>query len=273
MFNRSYNRINFKLKTILYMLFLPAVFLVLTSCSIIPGIGQFNPEGNWELEKTKHFDIYYRADSYAEENLDDIVLVQEETYQYILEQLNVQFDETISIYIYPTPEDAGWDHVQGLAYNRQKVVLGVYSEKGKSIGVEGASAHEITHVITWNAIGKPGTTFLNEGLAVTMDGVWHAVSDPITDLHQWTKKFMDEDKLPAISEMVSSWNSLDTLITYPVSGSFVSYLVDKYGMEKFKKMLVEANRLNFNSKCQEIYNKELSTLELEWKVYVMEITA
>ena len=255
------------------MLFLPAVFLVLTSCSIIPGIGQFNPEGNWELEKTEHFDIYYRADSYAEENLDDIVRVQEETYQYILEQLNVQFDETISIYIYPTPEDAGWDHVQGLAYNRQKVVLGVYSEKGKSIGVEGASAHEITHVITWNAIGKPGTTFLNEGLAVTMDGVWHAVSDPITDLHQWTKKFMDEDKLPAISEMVSSWNSLDTLITYPVSGSFVSYLVDKYGMEKFKKMLVEANRLNFNSKCQEIYNKELSTLELEWKVYVKEITA
>ena len=198
---------------LLFLLFLPAMFFMLTSCSIIPGIGQFNPGDNWELEKTKHFDIYYRADSYAEENLDDIIPVQEEAYLHILEQLKVQFNDTISIYIYPTPEDAGWDHVQGLAYNRQKTVLGVYSEKGKSIGVEGASAHEITHVITWNAIGKPGTTFLNEGLAVTMDGVWHAVSDPITDLHQWAKKFMDEDKLPAVSEMVNNWNSFGGLIT------------------------------------------------------------
>ncbi|MFO8234652.1 MAG: hypothetical protein R6U04_04505, partial [Bacteroidales bacterium] len=87
-----------------------------------------------------------------------------------------------------------------------------------------------------------------------MDGVWHAVSDPITDLHQWAKKFMDEDKLPGISEMVNSWNSLDTSITYPVSGSFVSFLVDEYGMEKFKEMLVEAKKYNFNSKCLEIYH-------------------
>jgi len=256
------------IKDCLRILFLSIMFLMLTSCSIIPGIGQFYPGDNWELEKTEHFDIYYRANSYAEENLDDIIRVQEEAYQYIIEQLNVQFNDTISIYIYPTPEDAGWDHIQGLAYNRQKVVLGVYSEKGKSIGVKGASAHEITHVIAWNVIGKPGTTFLNEGLAVTMDGVWHAVSDPITDLHQWTKKFMDEDKLPTIIEMVSSWNSFDTLITYPVSGSFVSYLVDEYGMEKFKEMLIEANKYNFNTKCLEIYNRELNKLELDWKVYI-----
>jgi len=246
---------------------------MLTSCSIIPGIGQFNPGDDWELEKTEHFDIYYRADSYAEENLDDIIPVQEEAYLHILEQLKVQFNDTISIYIYPTPEDAGWDHVQGLAYNRQKAVLGVYSEIGKSIGVEGASAHEITHVITWNAIGKPGTTFLNEGLAVTMDGVWHAVSDPITNLHQWTKKFLDDNKLPTINEMVNNWDSFSGLITYPVSGSFVSYLIDEYGIEKFKEILVEAKKYNFNSKCQKIYNKELNELEQEWIIYVGEITA
>lgn len=260
------------IKDCLRILFLSIMFLILTSCSIIPGIGQFNPGDNWELEKTEHFDIYYRANSYAEENLDDIIRIQEEAYQYILEQLNVQFNDTISIYIYPTPEDAGWDHVQGLAYNRQKVVLGVYSEKGKSIGVEGASAHEITHVIAWNAIGKPGTTFLNEGLAVTMDGIWHAVSDPITNLHQWTKKFMDEDKLPAVDDMVNNWNLFSGLITYPVSGSFVSYLLDEYGIEKFKEMLVEANKYNFNSKCQEIYNRELNELELDWKVYIEEVS-
>jgi len=50
--------------------FISAVFInnffMLTSCSIIPGIGQFNPGDNWELEKTDHFNIYYRDNSYTE---------------------------------------------------------------------------------------------------------------------------------------------------------------------------------------------------------------
>lgn len=104
-----------------------------------------------------------------------------------------------------------------------------------------------------------------------MDGEWHAKSDPITDLHQWTKKFIDEDSLPVIEEMVNNWDSFSGLITYPVSGSFVSYIIENYGIENYKELLVEAKKTNFNSVFLNVYKKELNTVEEEWKDYVLNL--
>lgn len=265
MYYKNNKKINWIIIFILFLL----VNIFLNSCSIIGGYNRFVPEGDWELAKSDHFDIYYRLNSYAYENIEEIIQVQENAYHHILEQLDIEYNEVISIYIFSSPEDAGWDHVQGLAYNRQKIVLGVYSKEGKSIGVEGAACHEITHVITWHAIGKYGTIFLNEGIAVAMDGQWHNQAENFTDLHLWAKKFILEGKLSTLQELINNWSAKEGNITYPVSGSFVLYLLDHYGAEKFKKMLVEAHKNNFEQKCQDIYGLDFSNLEEQWRQFVL----
>ncbi len=248
------------------------LFFIITSlsgCGILYGDDRFIAEGEWNLVQSNHFNIYYRPNSYAETNIEEIIQVQEDAYQHILDQLGIKFNERISIYIFSSPEDAGWDHVQGLAYNREKIVLGIYSEEGKSIGIKGAACHEITHVITWHAIGKSGTTFLNEGIAVAMDGQWHNIAENFIDLHLWAKKFILEGKLLKLQQLINNWSSLEGNIAYPVSGSFVTYLIDQYGADLFKQMLIEATKYNFNKKCRDIFGQEFSSLEEEWKQFVL----
>ena len=158
-------------------------------------------------------------------------------------------------------------HPGGRAYPRTETVEGIYSQEGKSIGVKGTACHEITHVITWNALGEPGTQFLSEGVAVAMDGEWHSSADTITNLHQWTKKFLLEGKLPLLSDLIQDWNCVSGSISYPVSGSFVLYLLDVYAPEKLKQLFYRATPDNFNNEFQNIYNEFLQVVEQRWQEY------
>ena len=46
-------------------------------------------------------------------------------------------------------QDADWDHIMGWICERDKIVLGIYSDQGESIGFKGAVCHEINHEMPW----------------------------------------------------------------------------------------------------------------------------
>ena len=241
--------------------------LSLVSCSRISAPEGFKRDVNWEMTRSEHFIFYYRAGSFAERNMDSIIDIEEYAYEHILNSLQLQYNGIISIYIYDSPEDAGWDRVKAIAYPRVETVEAIYSPVGKSIGIEGAACHEITHVITWNTLGEPGTQFLSEGVAVAMDGEWHSQLDTITDLHLWVKKFIEEGTLPELDDLIESWGSVPGSISYPASGSFVLYLLDMYGAERFKQLFYRATSANFHDEFQKIYNISLPVAEQMWKDY------
>jgi len=240
---------------------------LLSSCGFITG-NNFDPGENWQSRESEHFRFYYREDSFADTHIDEIIQIEEEAFQHIIDSLEINYHDKTTIYIYDSPADAGWDHIQGFAYCWDKFILTIYSEAGKSIGVKGAACHEITHVMTWNSIGKPGTNFLDEGTAVAMDGEWHAASDVITGLHQWTKKYLAEGTLPSISQLVNDWDSINGLISYPVSGSFVTYLIERFGVANFKKLFIEADKTNFESEFFKIYHLDFNSIIKDWKLFV-----
>lgn len=124
----------------LKLLFIIFITFLFASCSAIIGNNGFNPGGNWESIISEHLICYYRADSFAEQNIEQIVKTEEEAYQHIINTLDVEYGDIISIYIYNSPEDAGWDYVQGKAYCKEKIAVGIYSEEGKSIGVKGSQS-------------------------------------------------------------------------------------------------------------------------------------
>ncbi|HHF51346.1 MAG TPA: hypothetical protein ENL46_01490, partial [Candidatus Aminicenantes bacterium] len=104
----------------------------------------------------------------AEQHIDSIKTIEELAYQYIVRSLSLNYQGMISIYIYDSPQDAGWDRIKAMAFPRTETVEAIFSLTGKSIGVKGAACHEIAHVITWNTLGEPGTQILSEGIAVAV---------------------------------------------------------------------------------------------------------
>jgi len=243
----------------------------LVSCSRINAPEGFIRDINWEMTESEHFIFYYRDGSYAKRNIDSIINIEENAYKHILNSLQLQYNGIISIYIYNSPEDAGWDRVKALAYPRTETVEAIYSPVGKSIGVKGVACHEIAHVITWNTLGEPGTLFLSEGVAVAMDGEWHSKLDTITDLHLWVKKFIEEGTLPCLDDLIEYWGSVSGSISYPLSGSFVLYLLHKYGAERFKQLFYRATSANFYDEFQKIYNISLPVVEQMWKDYCQNV--
>ena len=60
-----------------------------------------------------------------------------------------------------------------------------------------------------------------------------------------------------------------TLFSYCVVGSFVAFLIEKYGKEKFKELYLKTNRDNSAEEnkqiFKDIYNLEMSEVEENWK--------
>ncbi|MHB2148433.1 peptidase MA family metallohydrolase [Calditrichota bacterium LG25] len=243
------------------------MLLTAFSCSRIFAPDGYETDKNWQVAETAHFFFYYRTGSFAEQHLDSIIAIEESAYEHIMKTLELNYSGAISVYIYNSPQDAGWEKTGGRAYPRTETVEAVYSPTSKSIGVKGAACHEITHVMTWNALGEPGTQFFSEGIAVAMDGEWRSSADTIVSVHQWTKKFLLEGTLPALNELIGNWNGVPGSISYPVSGSFVRFLLEEYGAEKLKQLFYRATPDNFNDEFQRIYHASLPSVEQRWQEY------
>ncbi|MBK6963037.1 MAG: hypothetical protein IPH20_03655 [Bacteroidales bacterium] len=55
-------------------------------------------------------------------------------------------------------------------------------------------------------------------------------------------------------------------LSYPISGLFVKFLIDKYGIEKLKKFYQYPDAAEG---CKDVYNAELPVIIAEWKDYVL----
>ena len=89
------------------------------------------------------------------------------------------------------------------------------------------------------------------------------------------KSFIDTNKLIPISNLIDpnqedsyfrpdlTSQTGDTLMwmSYIHSASFIKYLIDTYGLEKFEKIY---NEKNIGEKIEEVYGKSISEIENDW---------
>ncbi len=242
--------------------------LTINSCSRIFAPDGYDCEKNWQVAESEHFIFYFRENSFAKQHIDSIKAIEERAYLHIVRSLSLDYQGVISIYIYDSPQDAGWDRIKAIAFPRTETVEGIYSPAGKSIGVKGAACHEIAHVISWNALGESGTQFVSEGIAVAMDGEWHSQSDTISGLHQWANKFLEEGELPSLNALVNNWGEIPSAVSYPASGSFVKFLLENFDAEKLKQLFFKATPDDFSRNFKIIYGKSMTEIEQMWKMTI-----
>lgn len=138
--------------------------------------------------------------------------------------------------------------------------------------------HELTHSLLGygNNFDKSRGYFTQEGFATYMEekyGKNGAYS------HKFMKYLIDINKLLPISKLIDL-NQADSYfrpviknqkdytlrwMSYVHSGSFITYLIDTYGLEKFEQLY---NEEDLGKKIEEIYGKNISEIENDWVVFI-----
>ncbi len=128
--------------------------------------------------------------------------------------------------------------------------------------------HEVTHVLTKHEYNS----FFSEGLAVYFQerfGDFQAFPNfslPFDDLMRNNKdQFIPFKQLIKDNKIFGQVETEQRKIAYLEAGSFISFLVEKYGEQKLAD-LHNSRILNY----KKVYGKEINKLEAEWKSHVFE---
>ena len=130
-----------------------------------------------------------------------------------------------------------------------------------------AIPHEITHIIAPSS-GKPNR-YLDEGLAVFIQekfGGDKSYPNMGEDIHQVTAELIRTvGEIIPLNRVEETRNSTKRenirRLSYLQEGSFVRYLIEKYGLKDFMTMYE-------GKSFEKVYKKSLEDLETEWKDFI-----
>jgi len=210
----------------------------------------------------------------AENDIEKIAGERDSGYEQICEFLGTNPDVRISLVFFEDGETKRkvTGH-QGNGMAKGTLIVEVYNQEIKL-----DPFHETTHILA-SEIGHP-PAILNEGLATYMSKWLKTPSnkdreDNSVSLYEKVREnkakgnWIPLEELLAFTEIGSEWSK--PLVAYPQAGSFVKFLIDTYGREKFleaysrldnskEEIVFKQNRENL----EQIYGKSLDTLSQEW---------
>ncbi len=136
--------------------------------------------------------------------------------------------------------------------------------------------HEVVHVFT-DQIGTP-SHFFNEGIAVALsvdpfDGIlvpyWQG-----KPVHDYARSLLQQNRIPPLSGIVDSdgFREFPSLDSYAIAGSFVEFLIDRYGIDKCKQFFAASSRGDSRTVIaltfQRVYGQALTEAEQEWLTFL-----
>lgn len=199
--------------------------------------------------------------------------VFEGNFNLIINKLNIadNFPE-INYYLFPSEaikiEETGEDGYAETDRKNFKVFM-VYNKDIQPIG-----PHELVHLLT-NQLGYPNYVF-NEGFAEYFEGHWSIETDGVLiqkDHDDWVRQFIKDNKYITINQLFDDnkfWEcDKNGTTSYPESGSFVRYIITKYGMPRFLDAFSKLSRRPENpesnfSVFQDVFGKSVNEAEQDW---------
>jgi hypothetical protein len=238
---------------------------------------------NWEehvlprmkKRSTEHFDIYCFEGSTAERRIEQIVQDKERGYKDICGFLGSDPNVHIRLVLFEDKATKRWEtgH-QGMGWAYENTIVEVYNKKERL-----DPFHETVHILM-GPVGSPPALF-NEGFAVYMSqrlgahaledlsGGQATIDERCRELRA-TGEWIDLAELMSYSEIGSAESRPP--IAYPEAASFVKFLIDTYGKDKFLqtyKTLKNSNRPDVHARnaveLAAIYGQSLPQLRAAWE--------
>ena len=215
--------------------------------------------------QTAHFDIYYDMNTISDWNMD--LIAREHEYQ---------LDRVITYLDVPAPEARIASYIYGNADQKKRLMGARYTSIERpgadEMHLNNASfphpvlKHELVHVMSaafGNALfGGSYWIGFHEGLAEAVD--WQ--NDPMNP-HEWSRAMRELGLAPPVENLLSMtgfWTAASSR-SYTLCGSFVRFLIDRYGLASFKRAFP-------NGAVEASYGRTTVELIAEWENFVDGIT-
>lgn len=215
--------------------------------------------------QTAHFDIYYDMNTISAWNMD--LIAREHEYQ---------LDRVITYLDVPAPSSRIASYIYGNADQKKRLMGARYTSIERpgadEMHLNNASfphpvlKHELVHVMSaafGNALfGGSYWIGFHEGLAEAVD--WQ--DDPMNP-HEWSRAMRELGLAPPVKDLLSMtgfWTAASSR-SYTLCGSFVRFLIDRYGLPAFKQAFPDGA-------VEASYGRTTAELIAEWETFVDGIT-
>jgi hypothetical protein len=245
--------------------------VVLAAAALLSGCeqvyGPTAPSREWQAYDTARFTLFTRPATFCESAAASLGEVLEDQYSYATSALHLSAGPRISMFLYNSRQDVTPvlpSDRSGVAFPETNAVHAVcvapLDDNLKSLLL-----HEANHVVMQNALGRPGTSFVNEGLASAVMSERYGLIGP-TFLYGWTDR--NRSQVPRLADLVddAKWSSSSD-VGYKSSASFLAFLLDRDGPDPLRQ-LYYARSADFAARSLEIYGRPLEALEQEWLAFV-----
>ncbi len=230
-----------------------AADLKATKNSTKEASGRVEILSDWKRSESDHFIFNYPPGGYVENNLSDIISRYEKAYKNISEFLQTEMPGKIVYYCFPSRE-SGMDVIGyelGFCHPANKQVYAIMGQSEQQ-----TTGHEMTHVISFYIASTINSDVLiHEGLA-------ESLNQNGEDFHGQAAYLMKEGTFVSLKELRKDFRSYDTQLSYNEAASFVLFLIETYGIEKFKQVWA---REDFSGALPEVYGKNYDELGKEWE--------
>jgi hypothetical protein len=240
---------------------LKKLLLVIAVISLFSSFGVLIPAiaGSKDVQDSQ-IKIYTKLKDVSESDIERVFKEAEIALNSIPPILGVEYKKTIKIKIVD----------KGICYARGGTVfLPIWHVRNKRASI----VHEVTHII---AKRHEGNRFFSEGLAVFFQDkfgedkgypIYYKTPDYLS-LNDLVIRYRDNlislTYLKHTNNLFRQIKSENRKIAYIEAGSFISFLYEIYGAQKFKDLYNSRLPVNY----ERIYGKNINELETEWLNYV-----
>jgi hypothetical protein len=195
---------------------------------------------SWKSLSSGNLTLYYYEHKQSTAN--ELMAASIQALEKITEDTGVHLEQPVDIYIYASSEDLigslifPREWTGGITFADYSVIaIGISSQDldwGKDT-LAHELGHMVTHQMTFSPYGVYLPTWLDEGLAMLVEGEL----DP--NAQSYLKKATEEHNLISIRSLSSPFSakSAEAYLSYAQSRSIIGFLVSNYGRDKISTLL------------------------------------
>ncbi len=230
-------------------------------------------KGCFNRVESEHFLFCFREKTIPETQMKELVQINEKAVRFIFDFFSSiekpRWDKKMNVYFRDFDSKVFYTHHWGVGLASKEGVFMVHYGKIPDFGL---AVHENTHLYTYANWGEEASSFMAEGIAKHLE----ALSGDKNRNHLAVLHFMGNNELFPLEELITyhlGMSGLKTTVGYPATGSFTGFLIDSYGLEKFKCAYILEGRGQEEKENKgtwmRVYEKPLETLESEWLYWLV----
>ena len=235
-----------------------------------PSLTAGDLSANYPLSRTTpagNFTLYFQPGTYAAANIDTLATAVDAIWADLENQLDGSLRTPIDMYLAGAlfavnPALQGF--TQSWEYRTFILTDGVL-DQGEAYYILG---HELSHLAGSHIIGPAASTMLHEGLGVHLPQkylVEQAGYLPHTEMCAaafQTDGFVPATPLAGMTYAPTGFGGhIRTFFHYNLSGCFVTYLLETYGLDSFKALYTSGD-------YEAVYGRSLADLDVEWQIWL-----